>query len=79
MTATTVSSCSCWTWGRVAEKSWRPTARAVQIATASGHAEPHQANRLGSALAREERGDDADDESGLEALAQADDERRKHR
>ena len=40
-------------------------------------AEPHRAQRVRASLAAQEGGDDADDERGLEALAQRDHERRQ--
>jgi hypothetical protein len=42
------------------------------------HADPHLAQRAAPCVAAQEGGDDADDERGLDALAQTDHEGRDH-
>ena len=51
----------------------------MQSATAIADADPHLPHRVLAALLDQEGGDDADDQRGLDALAQGDDEGGDHR
>ncbi len=57
----------------------RMTAMPTQSATAIADAEPHLADCVAAALLDQEGGDDADDQRGLDALAQGDDKSGDHR
>ena len=78
MAPTTVSSPSCWRWGRSDEITWSATPMAMQMATAM--TTPIHTWRRASRRPCWARNPATmpDDEGRLHPLSQPDDERRKH-
>ena len=79
MAATTHSSISCWRCGSAdVQHLQRDARRPGTAATATPTPSQTLRSASGPVALLEEGGDDADDQGGLEPLAQADDERREH-
>ena len=77
-TPTTVSSPSCWRCGSSSSSTSSSDADGDADDDGRDDPDPHRAQGVAPSLLAQEAGDDADDERGLDPLAEADHETGQH-